>query len=134
MPRTVPLALCAAREALADAGVDPESLSLDRRRRIGVEIGTGGGGLALLKNSTRTGLPTRPKSECVHDTRVDARRTLIRTVNGIRATRAFARDLDSCTSSTDAIFYGGTYSTRPSDMMIAGGVDATACAGHSSRV
>src|SRR5438034_6850439 len=47
--RTVPLALAAAREALADAGLKPEEMSLDERRAFGVEIGTGGGGLAFTE-------------------------------------------------------------------------------------
>src|SRR2546423_15357630 len=47
VPRTVPLALAAAREALADAGIDTGELTLEQRRAIGVEIGTGGGGLAV---------------------------------------------------------------------------------------
>src|SRR5688572_9626288 len=45
--RTVPLALAAARQAIADAGIVPEGLSLEEKRSIGVEIGTGGGGLAF---------------------------------------------------------------------------------------
>src|SRR3954470_15195796 len=49
VPRTVPLALAAAREAIADAGINPTDLSLDQRRSIGVEIGTGGGGLAFTE-------------------------------------------------------------------------------------
>ena len=49
VPRTVPLVLAAAREALADAKIETDSLSLDQQRRIGVEIGTGGGGLAFAE-------------------------------------------------------------------------------------
>ena len=41
--RTVPLALAAACEAMADAGIDTTDMALDERRAIGVEIGTGGG-------------------------------------------------------------------------------------------
>ena len=47
VPRTVPLALAAAREALADAGIHTGDLSLAERREIGVQLGTGGGGLAF---------------------------------------------------------------------------------------
>ena len=47
--RTVPLALAAAREALADANIQPEELSLDQKRAFGVELGTGGGGLAFTE-------------------------------------------------------------------------------------
>src|SRR4026208_1911431 len=47
--RTVPLALAAAREALEDATLIPHDLSLEERRAIGVELGTGGGGLAFTE-------------------------------------------------------------------------------------
>src|SRR3954462_4499919 len=49
VPRTVPLALAAAREALEDAGIHSSDLSLEERRTIGVELGTGGGGLAFTE-------------------------------------------------------------------------------------
>ena len=45
VPRTVPLVLASAREALTDAGVLPDELPLEQRRSIGVEIGTGGCGV-----------------------------------------------------------------------------------------
>src|SRR5260370_27872414 len=40
VPRTVPLALAAAREAFADAGISPQDLSPEERQQIGVELGT----------------------------------------------------------------------------------------------
>jgi 3-oxoacyl-[acyl-carrier-protein] synthase II len=43
VPRTVPLALRAAREAVVDPGIDPETLSLTERQNFGVVLGTGGG-------------------------------------------------------------------------------------------
>jgi 3-oxoacyl-[acyl-carrier-protein] synthase II len=49
VPRTVPLALAAAREALDDANVFPSDLSLEERRLIGVLLGTGGGGPAFTE-------------------------------------------------------------------------------------
>src|SRR3954462_10260999 len=49
VPRTVPLAIAAAREALEDAQIHPSDLSLEERRAIGVELGTGGGGLAFTQ-------------------------------------------------------------------------------------
>src|SRR2546427_7543260 len=42
VPRTVPLALAAAREALADARISAGDLSLEERRGFGVVLGTGG--------------------------------------------------------------------------------------------
>src|SRR6266852_8792112 len=47
VPRTVPLALAAAREALEDAGISASDLSLEERRGFGVVLGTGGGGLTF---------------------------------------------------------------------------------------
>src|SRR6185436_17508595 len=44
VPRTVPLALAAAREALEDARLSPDNFSLEDRRAFGVVLGTGGGG------------------------------------------------------------------------------------------
>ena len=41
--RCVPLAVAASTEALKDAGLDPEKMSLDEKREIGVVLGTGGG-------------------------------------------------------------------------------------------
>src|SRR5258705_9205305 len=50
VPRTVPLALAAAREAFRDAGIAVENLSLEERQQIGVQIGTGGGGLPFVED------------------------------------------------------------------------------------
>src|SRR6185295_5568900 len=47
--RTVPLALAAAREALADSRLKPDEFSLEERRSFGVVLGTGGGGLAFTE-------------------------------------------------------------------------------------
>src|SRR5262245_4089047 len=41
VPRTVPLALAAAREAFHDAGIATSDLTLEERQQIGVELGTG---------------------------------------------------------------------------------------------
>src|ERR1044071_7215651 len=41
--RVLPLALCASTEALSSAGIDTASLPLEKRRRFGVIMGTGGG-------------------------------------------------------------------------------------------
>ena len=49
VPRTVPLALAAAREAFQDAGIAPNDLSLEEKQQIGVMLGTGGGGLPFVE-------------------------------------------------------------------------------------
>src|SRR5256885_5217234 len=50
VPRTVPLALAATREAFSDAGIATDDLSIEERQRIGVELGTGGGGLPFVED------------------------------------------------------------------------------------
>ena len=49
VPRTVPLALAAARGALDDAALLPSDFTLEERRAFGVVMGTGGGGLAFTE-------------------------------------------------------------------------------------
>jgi len=45
VPRTVPLALAAAREAVKDSEIQTETLTLSERQSFGVVLGTGGGGV-----------------------------------------------------------------------------------------
>jgi 3-oxoacyl-[acyl-carrier-protein] synthase II len=49
----IPLALAASREALDQAGLHPAPHDLAAQRRIGVALGTGGGGLAFLEAQYR---------------------------------------------------------------------------------
>lgn len=126
VPRTVPLALAAAREALADAGIFPNDLTLDERRAIGVELGTGGGGLAFTEQqyqywyvgpSTKASVYTIPAS----------------THGGLSSELSMAFGLrglshivsTGCTSSTDALAYAAEHiAVGRQDLMLSGGVDA----------
>ncbi len=54
VPRMVHLALVASREALRQAGIEPAADDLAAQRRIGVMLGTGGGGLAFVEQQYRT--------------------------------------------------------------------------------
>lgn len=49
VPRVAVLALVAAREALADAEINPADLDPSQLRRIGVSLGTGGGGVEFME-------------------------------------------------------------------------------------
>jgi len=51
--RVLPLALCAATEALTRAGVDSNSLPIEERQRFGVIIGTGGGSQEFTEEQYR---------------------------------------------------------------------------------
>lgn len=54
VPRMVPLALAASREAIEMAGLRIEADDVDRQRQIGVALGTGGGGLGFVEEQYRT--------------------------------------------------------------------------------
>jgi 3-oxoacyl-[acyl-carrier-protein] synthase II len=126
VPRTVPLALAAAREAIEDAAISPDNLSLQERRAIGVVLGTGGGGLAFTEQqyaywfigpTTKASVYTIPAS----------------THGGLSSELSMAFGLrglshivsTGCTSSTDAIAYAAQHiMLGRQDMMLSGGVDA----------
>src|SRR5690606_21754327 len=52
LPRTVPLALAAAREAIEQAGLNVSNL--EQSRRSGLVLGTGGGGLSFVEAQYRS--------------------------------------------------------------------------------
>ncbi len=53
VPRMVPLALAAAREAIEQAGLAPQSDDLVTQRKIAVALGTGGGGFGFIEQQYR---------------------------------------------------------------------------------
>lgn len=124
--RTVPLALAAAREALADAGVEPGELSLDERRSFGVEIGTGGGGLAFTEKQYSywyVGPETQASVYVIPSSTHGGLSSEISMAFGLRGLSHVVST--GCTSSTDAIFYAAQHiAVGRQDVMIAGGVDA----------
>ncbi len=124
--RTVPLALAAAREALADANIQPEDLSLEEKRAFGVEIGTGGGGLAFTEKQYSywyIGPETQASVYVIPSSTHGGLSSELSMAFGLRGLSHVVST--GCTSSTDAIFYAAQHiATGRQDMMIAGGVDA----------
>lgn len=126
VPRTVPLALAAAREAVEDSGICPEKLTLEQKRMFGVILGTGGGGLAFTEkqfgfwfsgNAGKGSIYTIPSS----------------THGGLSSELSMAFGIHGlshvvstgCTSSSDAVFYAAQHiSLGRQDVMVAGGVDS----------
>ena len=124
--RTVPLALAAAREALADAGITPEELSLDEKRGFGVEIGTGGGGLAFTEKQYSYWYIGPETSASVYVIPSSTHGGLSSELSMAFGLRGLSHVVSTgCTSSTDAIFYAAQHvALGRQEMMIAGGVDA----------
>lgn len=124
--RTVPLALAAAREALADANIQPEELSLDQKRAFGVEIGTGGGGLAFTEKQFSywyIGPETQASVYVIPSSTHGGLSSELSMAFGFRGLSHVVST--GCTSSTDAIFYAAQHiATGRQDIMLSGGVDA----------
>jgi len=126
VPRTVPLVLRASSEALAHAGINPSELTLDERRRIGVEIGTGGGGFAFTEEHYKYWYLGPKNKASVYIIPASTHGGLSSEVSMAFGLRGLSHVVSTgCTSSTDAIFYASEHIRRGrQDVMIAGGVDA----------
>jgi 3-oxoacyl-[acyl-carrier-protein] synthase II len=124
VPRMVPLAIAAAREALesADLRIDPDDIA--SQRRIGVALGTGGGGISFLEEQYKSYF-------------ADGRASIFSITSGTHGNLSSEMSIalhlrgpshvisTGCTSSTDAIGYAAAMiraGTVP--MMLAGGADA----------
>jgi 3-oxoacyl-[acyl-carrier-protein] synthase II len=126
VPRTVPLALAAAREALSDAGIHTSDLSLTERREIGVQLGTGGGGLAFTERQYEywyVGPTTRASVYTIPSSTHGGLSSELSMAFGLRGLSHIIST--GCTSSTDAIAYAAEHiALGRQEVMITGGVDA----------
>jgi 3-oxoacyl-[acyl-carrier-protein] synthase II len=126
VPRTVPLALAAAREALGDAGIHPNDLSLSERREIGVQLGTGGGGLAFTERQFEYWYVGPVGKASVYTIPSSTHGGLSSELSMAFGLRGLSHVISTgCTSSTDAIAYATEHiALGRQEVMIAGGVDA----------
>lgn len=126
VPRTVPLLLAAVREALEDAQIRPEELTLEQRQAIGVEIGTGGGGLAFTEKHYEYWFVGPRHGASVYIIPASTHGGLSSEVSMAFGLRGLSHVVSTgCTSSTDAIFYAAQHiALGRQNVMIAGGVDA----------
>ncbi len=126
VPRTVPLALAAAREALDDANIQPGDLSLDERRAIGVVLGTGGGGLSFTEQQYAYWYAGQGHKASVYTIPSSTHGGLSSELSMAFGLRGLSHIISTgCTSSTDAIAYAAEHiSLGRQDAMLTGGVDA----------
>src|ERR1700752_1482052 len=104
--RTVPLALAAAREALDDAQLFPNDLSLDERQAFGVELGTGGGGLAFTEQQYEYWYVGPTNKVSVYTIPSSTHGGLSSELSMAFGFRGLSHIVSTgCTSSTDAIGY-----------------------------
>ena len=126
VPRTVPLALAAAREAMADARLFPQDMSLEERRAFGVELGTGGGGLAFTEQQYEYWYVGPTTKASVYTIPASTHGGLSSELSMAFGLRGLSHIVSTgCTSSTDAIAYAAQHiALGRQDLMLAGGVDA----------
>lgn len=126
VPRTVPLALAAAREALEDAKIFPNDLALEERRAVGVELGTGGGGLAFTEQQYEYWYIGPTSKASVYTIPASTHGGLSSELSMAFGLRGLSHIVSTgCTSSTDAIAYAAQHiALGRQDVMISGGVDA----------
>lgn len=124
--RTVPLALCAAREAVADSGLQIEDMSLEERQNFGAIIGTGGGGLAFTEKQYSHYFAGEGNKASVYTIPSSTHGGLSSELSMVFGLRGLSHVVSTgCTSSTDAIFYAAQHiALGRMDKMLAGGSDA----------
>lgn len=124
--RAVPLALAASTEALKDAGIDCQKLSLNEQREIGVVLGTGGGAQDFTEHQYDLYYTGKIKQVSLFTVPSGTPGTLSSEISMRFGLRGMSHVITTgCTSSTDALGHAlrqiqlGTQSA-----MLVGGVDS----------
>ena len=129
--RVVPMAIAAAGEALASAGIDAERLSLEERRGIAVLLGSGGGPVEFFEKMYGHWYRGELKKASVYAIPTGTIGTLSSEISMRFGLKGPSHVVSTgCTSSADAIGYATKairYGER--DVVLAGGADAVITAG-----
>ena len=124
--RTAGFAVGATGQALQDARLATSELDIDARRRIGVVLGSGGGGLEFTERQYAHWFRNEPRKASVYTIPTSTIGTLSSEVSMAYQLRGASHMISTgCTSSTDAIYYAcqAIVSGR-ADAVVTGGADA----------
>jgi 3-oxoacyl-[acyl-carrier-protein] synthase II len=124
--RAVPLALAAVEETLCDAGLEPDAMTRDQLRGIGVIVGSGGGSQEFTEEQYRLYYTGHQKQCSVYTIPTGTIGTLASEVSMRFGFRGMSHIVSTgCTSSTDAMGYAyRNIQAGVIDTMVTGGVDA----------
>ena len=127
VPRIVPLALSASREALADAGLLDQEGRVSEPRRLGVILGCGGGGLEFTERQYDLYFRGEIRKASVYVIPSSTTGTVSSEVSIAFGIKGRSHVLsDGCTSSTDAIGYAfEALRWGRAERILTGGVDST---------
>jgi 3-oxoacyl-[acyl-carrier-protein] synthase II len=124
--RSVPLAIAAASEALADAGVDFQRMTLEQQRQVGVVLGSGGGAQDFSEEQYRLWLSGKIKQVSLFSIPSGTMGTLSSEVSMRFGLRGLSHVVTTgCTSSTDALAHAlREIQSGRLPLVLAGGVDS----------
>ncbi len=124
--RVVPLAIAAAQEAVADAGIDSQTLTLEQRRNIAVMIGSGGGGQEFVERQYALYYSGHVRQCSVYTIPSATIGTLASEISMHFGFRGLSHVISNgCASSTDALGYAAqNIRCGIADTVVVGGADA----------
>ena len=124
--RVLPLALAAATEALREAGIESDTLSLEERRRFGVILGSGGGSQEFTEEQYRLFFHQQYSKMSLFCVPTGVMGTLSSELSVRFGIRGASHVITTgCTSSTDAFGYSmRQIQSGRLDMVLSGGSDA----------
>ena len=126
MSRVLPLAIAAASEALSEAGITPQALSLDELRQTGVIVGSGGGAQEFTEEQYRLffqGEHRRMSLFCIPNGAMGTLSSELSVRFGFRGPSHVVTT--GCTSSTDALAYATRLiQSGKQEVVLSGGADA----------
>ncbi len=124
--RVVPLAIAAAREAVSEAGLEPEAMSLEERRCVGVLLGSGGGGQEFVERQFSLYFSGHVRQCSIYTIPSATIGTLASEISMHFGFRGFSHVISTgCTSSTDALGYAAqNIRCGMADTVLCGGADA----------
>jgi len=124
--RVVPLSIAAATEAIQDSGIDPNSLSMEEKREIGVILGTGGGAQEFSEEQYRLWHSGQEKKASLFCVPSGTMGTIPSEISMRFGFRGYSHVVTAgCTSSTDAIGYAYQHiQAGVQPMFLVGGVDS----------
>jgi 3-oxoacyl-[acyl-carrier-protein] synthase II len=125
--RVVPLAIAAASEALLDARLEPQRLSLDERRRIAVILGSGGGAVEFSERMYELWYAGSARQASIYSIPSGTIGTIASELSMRWDLRGYSHLISTgCTSSTDAFGYAlRNLQYGSADQIVVGGADAT---------
>ncbi|QYO65916.1 beta-ketoacyl-[acyl-carrier-protein] synthase family protein [Leptolyngbya sp. 7M] len=126
VPRTVPLAIAASREAMADSHLLADELTAEERGNFGVVLGTGGGGLSFTEKQFGFWFSGNAGKGSIYTIPASTHGGLSSELSMFFGLHGLSHVVSTgCTSSTDAIFYAAQHiAFGRQDRMLAGGVDS----------